>query len=356
MPGSDNLRNKFIVTGWLSGLTMAPERITSYSPLRVSFSGGGTDISPFIEDYGSALINTTIDRGVTVKYRSDSNPIEVSSRDFLRTSVHGSSRARKGLSDLIVRFLEQKGVKKGRMIINSDVPPGSGLGSSSALITAIMAIVETLEGNKIVPEVLAESSYRWEKDFFGITLGKQDPYAISLGDFKYMEMNGHENKVIHFRENKEFLKSIEENSLLVYTGKTRESSQVLKDQVLKSSKGDDSTIENLKKLKKMSSDMKKAILSEDMKSFADLINYGWSIKRQLSVSVSNKRVDDIIRKALTSGALAARLLGGGSQGFIYVLADSGNLYHVQKEMLKLSKFAIRFSFDPLGTRIIQTEK
>lgn len=332
---------------------MDAKRITSYSPLRVSFSGGGTDISPFIEQYGAALINTTIDRGVTVKYRNDSNPIEVSSRDFLRASVHGSSRARKGLSSLIVRFLEQMGVDRGTMIINSDVPPGSGLGSSSALITAIMAIVETLQGNRIIPEKLAESSYRWEKEFFGITLGKQDPYAIALGGFKYMEMNGHENSAVHFIHSNDFLKRIEASSLLVYTGKTRESSQVLQEQVQKSSTGDDSTIENLKRLKEMSLKMKMAIEAEDMETFANLINYGWSIKRQLSSSVTNKRVDHIISTAMNHGAKAARLLGGGSQGFIYILSEENNLFNLQKEMLKVSKFAIRFSFDPLGTRIIR---
>ncbi len=334
---------------------MGTQRITSYSPLRVSFSGGGTDISPFIEDYGSALINTTIDRGVTVKYTYDSNPIEVSSRDFLRSSVPGSSRARKGLSHLIVRFLEEKGVEKGRMVINSDVPPGSGLGSSSALITAIMAIVETIHGNPIIPEELAEASYKWEREFFGITLGKQDPYAIALGGFKYMEMNSHGNTVHHFTGNSEFINLIERNSLLVYTGKTRESSDVLRDQVFKSSNGDRGIISNLKELKRMSSVMKEAISNEDLEAFADVINHGWNIKRRLSDNVSNRRVEDIIRKAMSHGAIAARLLGGGSQGFIYVLSENGNLYSLQKEMLKVSKFAIRFSFDPLGTRIISND-
>lgn len=331
------------------------DQITSYSPLRVSFSGGGTDISPFIEEYGSTLINTTIDRGVTVKYRKDSNPIEVSSRDFLRTSVPGSTRARKGLSHLIVSFLEQMGVKTGRMVINSDVPPGSGLGSSSALITAIMAIVKTLKDQEIVPEKLADESYNWERNFFGITLGRQDPYAIAIGGFKYMEMTGKSNRAEYFEGNRDFLNYIERNSLLVYTGKTRESSMVLRDQVQKSSDGDNKTIDNLLKLKKMSSDMKTAIMNDDKEKFSELINYGWSIKRKLSSSVSNKRVDGIIRKAMDSGALAARLLGGGSQGFIYVLSEDGNLYSLQKEMLKVSKFAIRFSFDPLGTRIIKKE-
>lgn len=334
---------------------MALERITSYSPLRVSFAGGGTDISPFLEDYGSVLVNTTIDRGVTVKYRRDDNPIEVSSRDFLRSSVPGSSRTRKGLSHLIVKFLEERGVTRGRMVINSDVPPGSGLGSSSALITAILAIVETLNGNEIVPEKLAGTSFWWEKEFFGITLGKQDPYAIAIGGFKYMEIDSSVSKTVYFPGNAEFLGQIEKNSLLVYTGRTRESSLVLQDQVVKSTNGDDDTIGNLKKLKQMSLDMKKAISGEDLQEFARIINCGWSVKKQLSGGVSNQRVDSMIQKALSGGGIAARLLGGGSEGFIYVLAEEGKLYALQKEMLKVSKFAIRFSFDPSGTRILQKE-
>lgn len=344
--------NKFIVIDLLWFLKMAPEHITTYSPLRVSFSGGGTDISPFLELYGSALVNTTIDRGVTVKFRKDRNPIEVSSRDFLRSSIPGASRARKGLSDQIVKFLEQRGVTEGRVIINSDVPPGSGLGSSSALITALIAMVNTLGGGEIEAEKLAEESFRWEKEFFGITLGKQDPYAIALGDFKYMEMNSSGNRIVNFQDRPDFIDQIERNSLLVYTGRTRESSEVLQDQVMKSSNGDNKTISRLMELKEMSEQMKSAIENENMEEFASIINRGWKVKRNLSGNVSNPRVDSMIKRALAHGGKAARLLGGGSQGFIYVLSEEGSLYSLQKEMLKVSKFAIRFSFDRRGTRIL----
>lgn len=331
---------------------MSLERITSYSPLRISFSGGGTDISPFLETYGSALVNATIDRGVTVKYRSDSRPIEVSSRDFLSSSVPGSSRLRKGLSHLIVRFLEQRGVDTGRVIINSDVPPGSGLGSSSALITAVIAMVETLEGNEIIPDEIAESAFKWEKDFFGITLGKQDPYAIAFGGFKYMEINGGSKNVLRFDDSEDFLKTIENNSLLIYTGKTRESSKVLQDQVTKSTEGDSDTLARLKKLKNLAVEMKKTIIKQDISEFASLINEGWQVKKNISANVSNPRVDSIIERAMSHGGLAARLLGGGSEGFIYVLSRDGYVADLQKDMLRVSKFTIRFSFDSLGTRII----
>ena len=120
--------------------------VVSYSPLRVSLAGGGTDIPPYSDLYGSAVVNATIDRGVTLKYNFDQKPLEISSRDFFRSSIAGKHTRRKGLQEKLADLFTDFGISKGRLLINSDVPPGSGLGSSSSLILAALNLIHSVRG------------------------------------------------------------------------------------------------------------------------------------------------------------------------------------------------------------------
>lgn len=325
--------------------------VVSYSPLRVSLAGGGTDIPPYSDLHGSAVVNTTIDRGVTLKYNFDQKPLEISSRDFFRSSIVGKHTRRKGLQEKLADLFTDFGISKGRLLINSDVPPGSGLGSSSSLILAALNLIHNVRGETYSREELAAEAYRLEKEYFGITLGKQDPYAIAFGGFKYMEFSKDAFDISFFDESSGFISNLQSSMLLVYTGKTRESSRILKEQVTRSGKGDKKIIERLDKVKQLATEMKVAIEKEDFPSVCSIINKGWELKKSLGSEVSNVTVDRIIEKAFANGALAARLLGGGSQGFVLVLSEPGNI-DLQKEMLNYSTFAVRVSFDRDGTRII----
>ncbi|EQD44569.1 D,D-heptose 7-phosphate kinase [mine drainage metagenome] len=330
---------------------MSEDRIVAFSPLRVSFAGGGTDIWPFTERYGGAVINSTIERGVFLSYRRDNYPMEISSRDFLKTFVYGN-HGENNVQNRIIELLDEYSIKKGRLFISDEVPPGSGLGSSSALITALIKIVHEIRDEEIEPLKLAEESYKREKEFFGITLGKQDPYAISLGGFKYMEFKGDGIKT-HFFERDETRRSLDERMLLVYSGRTRESSAILEDQVSKSSTGDPDTISKLKEIKEIASYMREAVNENNFTKFCDLINSGWEIKKHLSSNVSSKQIEEIITEARRNGARAARLLGGGNQGFVLIVADPEYLTDIQIKMTKISSFVTRISTSELGTRIIK---
>jgi len=324
--------------------------VVSYSPLRVSLAGGGTDIPPYSDLYGSAVVNATIDRGVTLKYNFDQKPLEISSRDFFRSSIAGKHTRRKGLQEKLADLFTDFGISKGASLINSDVPPGSGLGSSSSLILAALNLIHSVRGENVSREELAAEAYRLEKEYFGITLGKQDPYAIAFGGFKYMQFSKDAFDISFFDESSDFINKLQSSMLLVYTGKTRESSRILKEQVSLSGKGDKKIIERLDRVKQLAVEMKVAIEKEDLSTLCSIINRGWELKKSLGSQVSNPTVDNIIEKAFSYGALAARLLGGGSQGFVLVISDPGNV-DLQKEMLNHSTFAVRVSFDRNGSRI-----
>ncbi len=144
--------------------------------------GGGTDIEPFISTHGGFVVNATIDRGgVRVSYKDDGHSLEISSRDLLRSYIVGGANEHTEVLDRMVELLEVNGVKRGgRILLNGDVPPGSGLGSSSALITATLRLIGELRGGAVDPPgKMAEEAYDIEMNRFGVTLGRQDPLRNS---------------------------------------------------------------------------------------------------------------------------------------------------------------------------------
>ncbi len=330
-----------------------PSKLISYSPLRISFGGGGTDISPFIDEYGSAVLNTTIDRGVRVKYVDDGFPLEISSRDFVKSYlISHERRSSRSVSEKMVDLFSSRNVMSGRVLMNSDVPPGSGLGSSSALTTSVINVINNLNGRNITELELADESFLTERDSLRVTLGRQDPYAISVGGFKFMEFQGNNIRIEKFDQHLTFLHALEKSILLIYTGKTRESSLALAEQVEKSRSGEKETISRLLSLKSAAYEMRDAVRNEDFHRLASLVNRGWEIKKALGSNVTNDKIEKIIKIARSSGAAAARLLGGGSQGFILLIAEDGKLMELQDRMAKLSRLVVRVSFDDRGTRIV----
>ncbi|MFG1519241.1 MAG: kinase [Thermoplasmataceae archaeon] len=317
----------------------------SFAPLRVSFAGGGTDIPPYVEKYGGSVLNTTIDRGVMVKYKDDGKPLELSSRDFLQsfTMISGHHEPSSFVEEIGEIFAEN-GIRTGRVLISSDVPPGSGLGSSSALLVSLLNLISEIKKNGWDRSEVARMAYDLERNRLKIVLGKQDPYAISFSGFKLMEFPPGKSEKTTFAETWESVRKIEERSLLLYTGRTRESSEVLKDQVRKSSTGDSETLARMDELKKLAHEMWNYIREGDTEKFIEGINRGWNIKKMLGRNVTNERVDGIINAAFLNGAVGAKLLGGGGEGFILLISGENRLVDLQSKMSEFSDFIIRISF------------
>ena len=330
--------------------------IASYSPLRVSFGGGGTDIPPFPDMYGGAVLNTTIDLGVRSSFINDGSQLELLSRDFVRSTTRVTAA---GGLDGIMSVLKGFGVSRGRLRINGDVPPGSGLASSSAMMTSIALILIKLGkagSTNASPGRIAKIAYSAERERLGVLLGLQDPYAIANGGFKFMEFLGERIRIERFANHQGFISDVMSRMLLVYTGMTRSSGEILGEQASSAAHGDKGTVSNLLKLKEVAFALRDSVVHEDMESFCVAINRGWLIKRKLGSAVSNKHVDSIIRRGFANGALAGRLLGGGSQGFVLLISKDGKMDNLQESMLGVSDLAFRAGLDPKGTRLVEFSK
>jgi D-glycero-alpha-D-manno-heptose-7-phosphate kinase len=325
------------------------KRISSYSPLRVSFAGGGTDISPFLEKYGTSVLNTTIDKGVYVSYVEDSSPLEITSRDFLKTIVFGAENG-SNFQEKIMELFIKNGISKGRIYINGEVPPGSGLGSSSAMVNSMIRIIQEINGEYSGTLDLAKKSYETERHHFNITLGIQDPYAIAEGGFKYMESDGSYFMFQHLEDSR-IMEKLEEGMIIAYTGSTRESSEALKEQVIKSERGEKDILENLNHLRQIARDLLKSTEDSNWANFCRKVNEGWEIKKSLGKNISGEKVEKIIGIAMSNGAKAARLLGGGMQGFVLILAEKSDVWRIQNQLKMLSEFVLRVSPSGKGTHL-----
>ncbi|MGC8617298.1 MAG: kinase [Thermoplasmata archaeon] len=324
-------------------------RISVISPYRISFSGGGTDIPPFPEMFGGCVINATIDKGIRVNYVEDGLPLEISSRDVLK-SWSFSKHIQNGFLEKISTLFSEKGIRKGRLSISGDVPPGTGLGTSSALIIGLIQIMHLLNDEQVSKAELAKETYELEKNFFNITLGKQDPFAIAYGGLKYFEFSKDDYRIETFDYELPSVVELERSTLMVYTGATHNSSDELQDEVSKLKGKSEELIERLLQIKKNTEEAKEAILNDDFDEFVNLVDSGWELKKSLSKNITNQKVDGFIRIAKENGAGAARLMGGGSEGFVLVLAHHDNIWRLQKKMMEYSEFVTRISFDRYGVR------
>ncbi|MEM0127618.1 MAG: kinase, partial [Thermoplasmatales archaeon] len=222
--------------------------ISVFSPYRVSFIGGGTDVPPFPDLHGGSVINATIDRGITVRYVDDGMPLEISSRDLLKSWSSVASAGNNFLNK-ISNLFEMNGIRTGRLSVAGDVPAGTGLGSSTSLVLALLTVINRMKGVGIDWMKMAEESYRIEKDHFKVTLGLQDPYAIPFPGLKYVEFSGGKAKVEKLDAANSFTNLLSSSSIIIYTGSTRNSSVELQDEVSKLNKGSNEIIKTLLEIK-----------------------------------------------------------------------------------------------------------
>ncbi|MEM0130119.1 MAG: kinase [Thermoplasmatales archaeon] len=323
-------------------------RISVFSPYRVSFIGGGTDVPPFPDLYGGCVINATIDIGVTVRYVDDGLPLEIASRDILKSwSAVGQSG--NDFLNGISRLLKINGIDTGRLTVAGDVPAGTGLGSSTSLVLALLTVIKLVRGESLDWIKLAGESYRIERDHFRVTLGLQDPYAIPFPGLKYVEFAGERATIDSIDASNGFSELLSRSSIIIYTGSTRNSSMELQEEVSKLNDGSGELIETLLEMKKLTLQARDSVAGRDFGSFCKLMSRGWELKKKLGQGITNEKVDSIIEAAIKNGACTARLMGGGSAGFILAIAPRDRLWHLETAMMDLSDFVTRVSF--LNNRI-----
>jgi D-glycero-alpha-D-manno-heptose-7-phosphate kinase len=315
------------------------------APLRVSFAGGGTDVAPFPEREGGAVLSATISSFAysTLRPRDD-NLVTVASLDYGLSIGFGIDDpvVYDGKLDLpkaaIARVLTHTDVKEPGgfdLFLHTNAPPGSGLGSSSAVVVSVVGLVAEYFGLSLSPYDIAELAYALEREDLQIAGGLQDQYAASFGGFNYMEFGRDEVVVNPLRIPDATVHELEHNMLLAYTGRTRVSDHIIDDQVSRYMEGNPDALAGLRAQRDLAASMKKALLRGEVDLFGRLLGEAWTQKRRLSPRITTPVIDEAMEVALGCGALGGKVTGAGGGGHLIFCCEFERRHLVANALIKL---------------------
>ncbi len=313
--------------------------IVVQTPLRISFLGGGTDFEGFYKNNSGAVLSTAIDKSVfvIVKERFDNRIYLNWSKKEIVDKVDDIEH------ELIREAMRITEVKKGiEITILSDIPSeGSGLGSSSSITVGLLQALYTYQNKLVTARELAEQACKIEIDILGKPIGKQDQYIVAYGGMRFITF-GKEVKVESIDCNK---RKLGESLMLLFTGTTRQSSEILKEQ--KANIRD--TFPILEEIRNLTYLGREDLEKGEFNRFGELIHCSWNLKKKLASKITNHGIDKIYTSALKAGAIGGKILGGGGGGFMLLYCPVDKRDKI-RETLELRELPFRFEQD--GSKVI----
>ena len=320
-------------------------KIRSRAPLRIGLAGGGTDLPIYSDQYGGVVVNATIgmyayctiiptnDNKIKIYAYDNKNTLETDSVPYLPIDDDNTLILHKGIYNRIVRDYNGGKPLSFIMSTSNDAPIGSGLGTSSTMVVAILEAYNKWLSLGLNDYQKAQLAYEIERIDLNLAGGKQDQYAAVFGGFNLIEFRTDKSVIVNsFRLDKGTKNEFECAMLLYYSGTDRKSadqqkelaSNIIKDQSSNASNKQSSTLEAMKKLKEFSYIMKDCVLVGDFKGFADSLRTIWANKKKTSSIISNQQLEETINYALENGAEAVKVSGAGGGGFILFYCDPIN--------------------------------
>lgn len=310
----------------------------SKAPLRLGLAGGGTDVSPYSDLYGGAILNVTVSLSAYANIQpTQDGHITLQAFDRKETERYavadqlpltGTLDLLKGVYNRIQRdypFATQ-GFKLSTFV---DAPAGSGLGTSSTLVVAILgAFVEMLK-LPLGDYDIAQYAYEIERVDLALAGGKQDQYAATFGGVNYMEFFAGDRVIVNpLRIRSQYMHELENNLLLFYTSTSRESATIIKEQQKNVEQKNEKSIEAMHKLKEQALQMKEALLKGKLGQIGEILDYGFQQKRQMAANISNSRLDALYDTARAAGATGGKISGAGGGGFMIFYCPGNTRFDV----------------------------
>lgn len=327
----------------------------SRAPLRLSFAGGGTDVAPYRNERGGAVLNATIDKYAYASLRfSGRQTVVVQSLDY-DTVVRYRFKERllfNGSMDLVkavLRRMRYKEQKKGlQFFLHGDAPPGSGLGSSSTMVVTLLGLFRHWKNLSVTDYELAELACEIERKDMKIAGGKQDQYAAVFGGINFIEFLGDKVVVTPLRIRHEIVNELQYLCLLCYTGRTRMSDKIIKKQVEGYRRKKRDVIRAMDELKATAIEMKNALLQGRLQDFGRLLHHGWQAKKKMAGSITNPEIDELYRVARRQGAIGGKITGAGGGGYMLFFCEFDKRHLVAKKLQELGAGVVDFAFERLG--------
>jgi D-glycero-alpha-D-manno-heptose-7-phosphate kinase len=326
--------------------------VRSKAPLRISFGGGGTDVSPYPEEKGGAVLSATIDRYAYCSLATKrGHTANVYSLDYDLVAKYSPDEKPQynGELGLVKAAIRVMGTGEGvDLFLHSDAPPGSGLGTSSAMTVAIVGAFNFWQKKPVTDYETAELAYRIEREEAGIKGGKQDQYAATFGGFNFIEFLGKTTIVNPLRIKPEIINELQYRLLLCYTGQTRLSAGIIEDQVSGYIKKNYDVTQALDQTKALALEMKNKLLLGKVDEFGELMHEAWEHKKKFSSMMTDRHIDELYEEARKNGALGGKLLGAGGGGYLLLLSEFDKWHIIAKRLEDLGGKVVKFSFSSNG--------
>ena len=333
--------------------------IRSKAPLRLGLAGGGTDVSPYSDLYGGAILNATVSMYAytTIEPTDDGKVVFLSPEkglreeytDAMEVDTDGYFILHKGVYNRIVRQFTHKPLSL-RITSFVDAPAGGGLGTSSTLVVSILgAYVEWLK-LPLGEYDIARLAYEIERQDLALAGGKQDQYAATFGGFNFMEFINDNVIVNPLRVRQAYSDELAHNLVLYYTATSHVSADIIKEQQKNVSEKKGSSIEAMHRLKEQAVQMKEALLKGDIDRIGCILDFGWQHKKQMAKSISNPRIDAIYEAAKQAGASGGKISGAGGGGFMFFYCPGNSRYAVREALIQFGGDTKRYEFTHEGLK------
>jgi len=308
-------------------------QVRARAPLRLGLGGGGTDLSPYSCEFGGAVLNATIDRyAIAHLSLRDDDQIVLRADDIGRAEhlpLHLDFPLREGLwlhRAVYMHFMTHYNDGQPLAVTittSNDVPAGSGLGASSALVVALIEAFAVMFDVPLGPYDIAQLAFSIERIELGLLGGKQDQYAAAFGGINFIEFLKDDAGVIvnPLRMRRDYINEFESSLVICFSGQSRESADIIAQQVGGLKTMSDATMTAMHEIKVQAQQMKTDLLSGRIRDMAEILRRSWQSKKATATSVSNSNVERLLDVSMEAGAWAGKVSGAGGGGFIMLLTD-----------------------------------
>ena len=326
------------------------------APVRLSLFGGGTDLPAYYTVHGGAVLSTTLDKYVYVIMNvSQRHGLQITSSDYGTFYQHplGEPLLWSGDLSLPKAVLHHFGVDHNvNMFLASEVPPGTGLGSSSSVTVALIKAVSVAVGLKLSKPEIAELACHIEIEKLGKPIGVQDQYASAYGGFNWMTFGADGVRVEPLRLSQQTLMRLESNLLLMFMGSTHDSAEILQKQTQSSREQDPVVIASLQAVNELAVRAREKLELGRLEDIGQLLDQAWRNKRRFAPGVTNARIDLCYDIARNNGALGGKIAGSGGGGFLLLYCDDGATARVEAALSAQGLHRMEFHFEADGARVL----
>ena len=325
------------------------------APMRVSFFGGGTDLPAYYQRFGGAVLSTAINKHFYVVLSHAEGAVQVSSADYRTFFRHSELASCEWDDDLRIpkAMLDYFRIYQGlSMFLASEVPPGTGLGSSGAVSVALVKALATSSGQPGDASSVAEIACEVDIGQLDLPVGKQDQYAAAFGGLNLIEFRDGSVQVKPFELPLPLLLALERRVLLFFTGTARQSSSILLEQRARISGEDEETLAALHEIKAQAYRAQELLQAGKLDEFGRLLHQAWEAKKRASQVATNPEIDRLYEIARSAGALGGKIAGAGGGGFLTVFAEEGRQQEITSRLEGEGLFSMSFGFESRGATVL----